>query len=114
MRPIVRSTTWTRVAMVLAGLAVALLVGCQFATAALDQTQSSAPGSPCPPAPSAPSALHCWPGGHCLVAALPPVVSLIFAALCTPYLAEWLAHPTEFADPPFIPPRDLPSAESSP
>ena len=38
MRPIVRSTTWTRVAMVLVGLAVALLVGCQFATAALDQS----------------------------------------------------------------------------
>jgi hypothetical protein len=105
MRPVVRDKTWTSVAMVLAGVAVAILVGCQFATAALDQTQPSAPGFPCPPAPSAPSALHCWPGGYCLGATVPPVVSLVCAALCTPYVTEVVAHPTEFADPPFIPPR---------
>ena len=84
-----------------------------FATATLDQTQTSAPGSPCPLAPSVPSALQCWSGGHCLVATLPPVVSLAFAALCTPYTTEWVAHPTEFADPPFIPPEDLLCVRSS-
>ena len=63
MRPVVRDKTWIRVAMVLAGVAVAVLVGCQFAMAALDQPQLSSPGSPCPLAPSAPSALRCVPGG---------------------------------------------------
>ena len=105
MRPSLRDKTWTSVAMVLAAVAVAVLVGCQLATAALDQTQLSSPESPCPPAPSAPSALHCWPGGYCLVATLPHVVSLAFAALCTPYATEWVPHPTEFASPPFIPPK---------
>jgi hypothetical protein len=113
MRPVLRYKTWTSVAIILAGVAVALLVGCQFATAALDQTQTSAPGSPCPLAPSAPSALHCWLGGYCLVATLPPVVSPVCTALCTPYATEWVAHPTEFADPPFIPPEDLRCARSS-
>jgi hypothetical protein len=105
MRPVLQNTTWTSVAMVLAAVAVAVLVGCQFATAAMDQTQTSAPGSPCMPAPAAPSALRCVPGGHCLVATMPLVVSLGFAALCTPYATDVLTHPTEFADPPFIPPR---------
>ena len=113
MRPSLRDKTWTSAAMVLAAVAVAVLVGCQLATAALDQTQLSSPESPCPPAPSAPSALHCWPGGHCFVVALPPVVSLVFAALCTPSATDVLAHPTEFADPPFIPPKDLCCAQSS-
>jgi hypothetical protein len=96
------------VALVLAGVAVALLIGCPFATAALDQIPIAAPGAPCPSGSAAPSVLHCWLGGSCLVAALPPVVSLLFVALCTPYDAEWVAHPPEFADPPFIPPEDLP------
>jgi len=108
MRPVVRDKTWIRVAMVLAGVAVAVLVGCQFAMAALDQTQLSSPGSPCPLAPSAPSALRCVPGGHCLVVALPPVVSLVLAALSTPYATDVFTHPTEFTDPPFIPPRRHP------
>ena len=51
MRPVLRDKTWTSVAIVLAGMAAAVLVGCQFATAALDQTQTSSPGAPYPPAP---------------------------------------------------------------
>ena len=113
MRPSLRDTTWTSVAMVLAAVAVAVLVGCQLSTAALDQAQTSAPGSPCPSAPAAPSALHCGPGGYCLVAALPPVVSLAFAALCTPYTTDLLTHPTEFASPPFIPPKAMLRAHSA-
>lgn len=107
MRPVLRDKTWISVAMVLAGVAVAVLVGCQFATAALDQAQTSSPGSPCMPAPTAPSAPHCQPRGRCLVATMPPVVSLAFAALCTPSATDLFTHPTEFASPPFIPPRHV-------
>ena len=87
--------------MVMVGVAVVALVGCQLHTAAHDQSHASTAGHQPTPAPHATSALTC------LVATLPPVVSLAPVDLCTPYTTTLMAPPTEFALPPFIPPEEV-------
>ncbi len=101
MGPILSSKAWKRVAMVMVEVAVMAIVGCQLHTASHDQIQASTAGHQHTPAPHATSALTC------LMATLPPMVSLAPVDLCTPYTTTRMAHPTEFALPPFIPPEEV-------
>jgi hypothetical protein len=93
---------WALVALVVVGMAVVAFVGCQWHTASHDQM----PASPAGPqhAPSSQTMLDL----PCLVAALPLVVSLAPFSLVMPYAMALVWYPNAFADPPFIPPEDLP------
>ena len=107
MVPVLARTAWTMVGMVMVGMVIAAMIGCQVHPTALDRTQAFPSGHHRAPAPHTASALNC------VVATLPTVVSLPRVHLCTPYTTDQLAHPTGFASPPFIPPEVTLRAHSS-
>ena len=92
---------WKRIAVVLAGIAVVAMVGCQWQMAALDQTQTCLPTHHRAPASPATADLHCP------AVTLSMAVSLAPVDLVLPYTTPLMAHPTEFALPPFIPPEEV-------
>lgn len=106
MGPIFARNTWKMIAVVLAGIAVVAMLGCQWQMAALDQTQTCLPTHHRAPASPATADLHC-PVRHCPVVTLPMAVSLAPVDLVLPYTTPLMAHPTEFALPPFIPPEEV-------
>jgi hypothetical protein len=95
------SKVWALVAMVVVGMTVVALVGCQVHTVSHDPMQVSPAGHQRAPSPHAPLDLLC------LVAALPLVASLAPVSLVMAYAMKLVWHPNEFADPPFMPPEDL-------
>ncbi|HEY5869406.1 MAG TPA: hypothetical protein VI542_28230 [Candidatus Tectomicrobia bacterium] len=98
---------WALVGMAVVGMAVVAFVGCQWHTASHDQMQASPAGPRHAPSPQTTLDLLC------LVADLPLGVSLTPFSLVIPYAMELVWHPNAFAAPPFIPPEDLPWAQSS-
>ena len=92
---------WSIVAIVMAGMVVVALVGCQVHAASHDQPLASPAGHHRVPSPHAALDLNC------LVASLPIVGFLLPVYLYTPYTTDRLAHPTGFASPPFIPPEAM-------
>ena len=101
------SKAWALVVMQVVGMIVLAFVGCQWHTAAHDQRQDFPAGHQRAPSPQTMLDLLC------LVAALPRVVSLAPFPLVMSYAMALAWHPNVFADPPFIPPEDLPWARSS-
>jgi len=97
--PVLRSKAWHVLALVTAGVAVVVMIGCPFHCAALGGAQASLPAAQRAPCPQATS------GRTCCTATLPSVVSLTPVSLCTPSTTDLLAPSTGFALPPFIPPR---------
>jgi hypothetical protein len=73
------SKVWALVAMLVVGMTVVALVGCQVHTVSHDPMQVSPAGHQRPPSPHTPLNLLC------LVAALPLVVSLAPVSLVMPY-----------------------------
>ena len=106
MGPIFTRNAWKRTAVVLAGIAVVAMLGCQWQMAALGQTQTCLPTHHRAPAPQATADLYC-PVRHCPVVTLPMAVSLAPVELVIPYTIALVAHPTAFALPPFIPPEEV-------
>jgi hypothetical protein len=106
MGPTLASNAWKMIAVVLAGIAVVAMLGCQWQMAALDQTQTCLPTHHRAAAPQATADLHC-PVRHCPVVTLPMAVSLAPVEFVLPYTTPLMAHPTEFALPPFIPPEEV-------
>ncbi len=97
--PVFTRKAWHVLALVTAGVAVAVLVGCPFHCAALGLAQASLPAAQRAPCPQATSGLTCF------TATLPAATSLRPMFFCTPSTTALLAPPTEFALSPFIPPR---------
>jgi len=97
---------WKMIAVVLAGIAVVAMVGCQWQMAALDQTQTCLPTHHRAPASPATADLHC-PVRHCPVVTLPMAVSLAPVDLVMPYSIALVTHRTGFAFPLFIPPEEV-------
>ena len=97
--PVLTGTAWHVLALVIAGVAVVVMIGCPFHCAALGLAQASLPATQRAPCPQATSGLTCF------TATLPSAISLRPLLLCTPYTTGLLAPPIEFALPPFIPPR---------
>jgi hypothetical protein len=96
------SKAWALVAIVLVSMIVLAFVECQWHTVTHDQMQDSPAGHQRAPASQTMLDLLC------LVAALPLAVSLAPLSLIMPYAMALVWHPNEFAEPPFIPPEDLP------
>jgi hypothetical protein len=96
------SKAWALVAIVRAGTSVLAFVECQWHTVTHDQMQDSPAGPQRAPASQTTFDLLC------LVVALPLAVSLGPFSLIMPYAMALVWHPNEFAEPPFIPPEDLP------
>lgn len=86
--------------MVMAGVVVVTIVGCQLHTAPHDQMQPSPTGH------QRPSSAHTTFDLTCVVAAMPIEVSLTPLSLVMPYAIDLVWHSTAFAFPPFIPPED--------
>jgi hypothetical protein len=95
------SKAWPLVAMLIAGMAVVVLVGCQVHPDSHDQMQASPAGH------HRASSSHTTLDHLCVVAVLPLGVILAPVVLVIPYAMELLWHPNEFASPPFIPPRHV-------
>ena len=99
LRPVFTSKAWYMLALVTAGVAVVVMVGCPFHCAALGLAQASLPAAHRTSCPQATSGLTCC------TATLASAVSLKPLFLSTPYTTDLMAPSTEFALPPFIPPR---------
>ena len=96
-----RRQAWLLGAMLTAVMAVVALGGCEW------QTAVHAPMPACPEGHQHACAPHTTLDLMCVMATLPMGVALAPVSLVMLYAMELVWHPSEFASPPFIPPRHV-------